>query len=140
MIGLLAFTFGPAAILRWWHPGSEAFAQTVTIAATALGALLAPMAMLAIAMLDSMAGLNPLLLVASILRAPFPYLAAAAIFEILTLAYFEAGAALDWLLPVPVLPVVISVFVNLYLTLAGMRILGLFYRAQAENLGWFARK
>ena len=139
MIALLALTFGPAAILRWWQPGSETFAHTITIAAAVFGALLAPMAMLALAMLDNLAALNPLLLVASILRIPLMYLAVATIFELLTIAYFEAGSIIGLAIPIPILPTIVSVFLNLYLTLAGMRILGLLYRNKADDLGWFAK-
>ena len=140
MIALLALTFGPAAILRYWQPGSETFAQAITMAAVVLGVLLAPMAMLALAMLDSLAALNPLLLVASILRIPLLYLAVAAVFELLTIAYFEAGNAVGLLIPIRILPEIISVSLNLYLTLAGMRILGLLYRNKADDLGWFAKE
>ncbi len=140
MVGLLVLTFGPAAILRWWRPGSETFAHAVTLAATAAGAFLAPMGMLGLAMFDSLAALNPLLLLKSIFRIPFSYLAAAAGFELLTAVYFEAGGVIGLLIPIQMLSGTLSVFLNLYLTLAGMRILGLLYRAKADDLGWFAGK
>ena len=137
MVGLLAFTFGPAAILRWWQPGSETFAHAIIITATVLGTLLAPMGMLALAMFDSIGALNPFLLVKSILRIPLPYLAAAAVFELLVAACFKAGNVIGLLIPIPMLSGIISAFLNLYLTLTGMRILGLLYRAKQAELGWF---
>ncbi len=139
MVGLLAFTFGPAAILRWWRPGSETFAHDIILVVTILGALLAPMGMLALAMFDSIAALNPLLLVKSILRIPLLYLATAGVFEILTLTCLQAGSTVGLFIPIPILPGLISVLFNLYLTLAGMRLLGLLYRSNADKLGWFAR-
>jgi pSer/pThr/pTyr-binding forkhead associated (FHA) protein len=140
MIALLALTFGPAAILRWWQPGSETFAHAITVAAAVFGVLLAPMGMLALAMLDRIGALNPLLLGASILRIPLHYLAAAAVFELLAAVYFLAPNVIGPLIPVPLLPGIISLLLNLYLTLAGMRILGLLYRAKAEDLGWFDKE
>ena len=140
MIALLALAFGPAAILRWWQPGSETFAREITIAATVLGALLAPMGMLALAMFNTIGALHPFLLVKSILRIPLQYFAAAAVFELLTAAYFLAGNAIGSLIPIPILPGIISMSLNLYLTLAGMRILGLLYRINADKLGWFAKE
>ena len=140
MVGILALTFGPAAILRWWQPGSETFAREITIAATVLGAFLAPMGMLALAMFNAIGALNPFLLVKSILRIPLQYFAAAAVFELLTAAYFLAGNAIGSLIPIPILPGIISMSLNLYLTLAGMRILGLLYRINADKLGWFAKE
>ena len=140
MVGLLALTFGPTAVLRWWQPGTETFAHGITIAAAVLGALMAPMGMLALAMFDSLGALNPFLLVTSMLRIPLQYFAAAAVFELLTAVYFLAGDTIGLLIPIPILPGIISVFLNLYLTLAGMRILGLLYRIKADQLGWFAKE
>ena len=62
------------------------------------------MGMLALAMFDSVAVLNPIALTWSILRVPFHYLVAAAAFETVLLLYWFAADALQTLLPVPFLP------------------------------------
>ncbi len=139
LLALSVLTFGPAIILRWWHPLGEEYARAVMIAAAGLGGLLAPMGMLALAVFDSVAALNPIALIWSILRIPGHYLVAAAAFELVIGASFLAEDLIGSLIPVPVLPGLISVFLNLYLISAGMRILGLLYRTQREQLGWFGR-
>jgi hypothetical protein len=138
-VGLVALSFGPALILRWWQPGSPAFARAATIIVAGLGALLAPMGTLSLAMFDSIGALNPIALVWSILRAPLHYLVAAAMFEIVAGIYFVAGNRISLLMPVPILPGLISGFANLYLIVVGMRILGLFYVSKKTELGWFNR-
>jgi hypothetical protein len=139
LVALAALTFGPAMILRWWQPGSDAFARTVTLTAVGMGALLAPMGMLALAMFDSVAALNPVALVWSIMRVPLHYLVAAAAFELVIGAHLLAENLGGMLLPVPLLPSVISGFLNLYLIVAGMRILGLLYWTKKDKLSWFSR-
>jgi hypothetical protein len=52
---------------------------------------------------------------------------------------FLAEDLIGSLIPVPVLPGLLSAFLNLYLISVGMRILGLLYRTQREQLGWFGR-
>jgi hypothetical protein len=139
LVALLVLTFAPATILRWWQPGSETFASTVVLAATLLGALLAPMGMLALALFDTVAALNPLALVWSILRIPLHYLVAAAAFVLVVGAYQYLGDAVGSLIPVPVLPSLLNGFISLYLMTAGMRILGLLYLTEKDKLGWFSR-
>ena len=136
LLALAALTFGPAAILRWWQPGGETWGPVAALTAAVFGALLAPMGLLALAMLDSVAVLNPVSLIWSILRIPLPYLVAAAAFELVALAWFGAGDWVAVLLPVPLLPGLISGFLNLYLMLVGTRMLGLLYRTNQERLGW----
>jgi len=138
-VGLVVLSFGPALILRWWQPGSPVFARAATIIAAGLGALLAPMGTLSLAMFDSIGALNPIALVWSIGRAPLHYLVAAATFEIVAGIYFVAGNRISSLMPVLILPGLISGFVNLYLIVVGMRILGLFYVSKKTELGWFNR-
>ena len=139
LVALVVLTFGPAIILQWWHPFGEAYAPATMLVAAGLGGLLAPMGMLTLAVFDSVAALNPVALVWSILRIPGHYLVAAVAFELAIGAGFFADNLIGALIPVPVLPGVLSVFIGLYLTSAGMRILGLLYRTQRERLGWFGR-
>lgn len=137
LFGLVVLYFGLAIVLRWWHPAGPAMASALSLAAIGFGALLAPMGMMALALLDNIAALNPILLIVSIVRIPLSYLAAAAIFELLVWVYLRSGDLINLLLPVPVLPGLISGFLKLYLTLAAMRILGHLYVTKKDELGWF---
>jgi hypothetical protein len=137
LVALVALNFGAAIILGWWRPGGETFAHAARITAFALGALFLPMGMMALALLDSIAALNPIALVVSIFRIPLAYLAAAAIFEALLAAFWFADGIVGQFIPLPILPGLISGFMNLYLTVAAMRILGLLYLTKKDELGWF---
>ena len=81
LLALLVLCFGPWLVLHWWHPGGAHSARVASMTALALGALLAPMGMLTLAMFDSIGSLNPIALVWSIARIPLHYLATAAAFE-----------------------------------------------------------
>jgi len=139
LVGLIALYFGPAIILQWWHPADPALANVISVATVVLGALLAPMGVMALAMLDNLGALNPILLIVSVARIPLSYLVAATFFELLVLVCLKAGDFINLLLPVPVLPGLVSGFLKLYLTLAAMRLLGQLFVAKKNELGWFNR-
>lgn len=139
LLALVVLCFGPSLALRWWHPWGQHYASLASTAALILGALLAPMAMLALAMFDSIGALNPVALFWSIARIPLHYLVGAAAFELVIGIHLVAGHLLNWLLPVPFLPQIIAAFVSLYVLTTAMRIIGLLYLADKESLGWFSR-
>ncbi|MGH7973342.1 MAG: hypothetical protein ACREIC_31875, partial [Limisphaerales bacterium] len=112
-------------------------AHLVLWAALAFGALMAPMGMLALAMFDNFGVLNPVSLAWSIQRVPLQYLVAAAMFEIVLALKLFAGGLVARLLPLPVLPALISGLLNLYFVTVGMRILGLLYVCNKQQLAWF---
>ena len=136
LAGLVALYFGPAIILQWWRPVPE-LAGAFSLTALVFGALLAPMGVMALAMLDNLGALNPILLIVSVARIPLCYLAAAAAFELLMLVYLKSDEFINLLLPVPVFPGLLSGFLKLYLTLAAMRLLGQLFVSKKNELGWF---
>jgi len=139
LLALVVLCFGPAFIIAVWRPGTETEARIAYFAALGFGALFAPMGMLALAMFDTVAVLNPIALTWSILRVPLHYLVAAAAFETVLLLEWSAAGALQTLVPVPFLPDLIASFLNLYVTSVGMRILGLLYVNNQDKFGWFSR-
>ena len=139
LIALVVLSFGPAFIIRLWHPGTASDTRIAYLAALGLGALFAPMGMLGLAMFDTVAVLNPITLTWSILRVPLHYLVAAAAFETVLLLHWFAAGAIQRLVPVPFLPGLISGFLNLYFIAVGMRILGLLYVNNQAAFGWFSR-
>ena len=138
LLTLYVLCFGPATIMRWWHPLGEAHAGMITLAVAAMGALLAPMGMLALAMFDSIGALNPIALVWSIARIPLHYLIAAAMFELVLAANLVVSGWLSSVSRIPIVPGLLSGFVSLYLLVTGMRILGLLYVSKQKELGWFS--
>jgi FHA domain len=137
LLALVALFFGPAFLIAVWRLGAEAQLGVGFLAALAFGALLAPMGMLALAMFDTISALNPVALVWSIIRVPIPYFTAAAAFELAFLFHAFADGALKFILPIPLLPGLLSGFLYLYLAAVGMRVLGLLYRHYRSELGWF---
>jgi hypothetical protein len=104
LFALMLLCFGPAFIIALWQPGSENATRIAWFAALGFGGLLAPMGMLALAIFDRIAALNPIALTWSILRVPLPYLLAAASFEFVLLLHWFAKAVLESLVRVPLLP------------------------------------
>ena len=135
-LALVVLSFGPAIILKWWHPFGESHAHAIQLLAMGWGAVFAPMGMLALAMFDTIGALNPVALIWSIARVPLSYLAAAGIFEFVFVLYSFAASFIH-LLPVPILPGLLVDFLGLYFAVLGMRILGLLYWTKKDKLRWF---
>ena len=138
-IALAVVCFGPAFVIQIWHPGTATQTRIGYFIALGFGAFFAPMGMLALAMFDTLAVLNPIALAWSILRVPLHYLVAAAAFEAVFLLDWFAPGVLRTAMPVPFLPDLISGFFNLYVISFGMRVLGLLYLSNQDNFGWFSR-
>jgi hypothetical protein len=139
LLALVVLCFGPALIIGVWRPGTETEARIAYLTALGFGVFFAPMGMLALAMFDTLAVLNPIALTWPILRAPLHYLVAAVAFEGVFLLYWFFAGSLRARVPVPFLPDLISSFLNLYLISVGMRILGLLYVSNQDKFGWFNR-
>lgn len=137
VLALLILTLGPAYLIGVLRPGTAFQAQVAFFAALSLGAFLAPMGMLALAMFDSLRALNPIALVWTIMRVPGPYFVAAASFEVVIVVNWLANRVITPMVRVPIVPGVISSFLSLYLLLVGMRMLGLLYASYRERFGWF---
>jgi hypothetical protein len=112
--------------------------KSASIALAILGAFYFPMALLAVGMSDNILAVNPLVIIPSILK----------IVPIYLVVFFIMGCLVairalgDWLvnrLPVPVVPFIITGFLALYFLTVQMRVLGLMYYCNREQLGWFKR-
>jgi hypothetical protein len=138
-LGTVAVCFLPAVAVSLFVPRGNPWAGPALAAAVLYGCVCFPMAFLAVSVFDSVAAVNPLLVIPSILRIPLQYL--------LTVLLLGGVLALRWagesflgnLLPFPILASVIFGFAGLYLLTVEMRILGLLYLANKDRLGWFNR-
>lgn len=136
-VGAVAVSFGPAlAVLM--GGGGPVLALLIGV----VGAVFFPMAWLGVSMTESLAGLNPLVIIPSMLKVAGDY----AVAVIVCLMVFGVGVAAEVLVPMLVtavaipLPGVLSVlaeFVFLYFMTVNMRILGLLYYCNRRRLGWF---
>jgi len=119
------------------------------IASVILGCLYFPMAFLAVAMKDSVAAGNPLVVIPSILRIPGPYfvtsLLLVGIYGFQRLGEIVSGFAGEVTfstrdmstLFIAIGVQVVWAFLSLYLLTVNMRILGLMYNSRKDDLGWF---
>jgi len=139
LLALLALYFGPSFLIGIARPGTQTQTAIAHLAALGIGVLLAPMAILALAMFDHIGALNPIALAWSIARVPLPYAAAATAFVLVFLLHWLVEGVLESAISIPVLPGLISALVYLYLVAVGMRILGLLYLTHKTELGWFSR-
>lgn len=100
------------------------------------GAIYFPMAVLAVAMADSLGGLSPTVVVPSILKVPGQYAVAVLLCGVLV---FVRGVLPSFLnqMGIPLVPGLLLNLCALYLIMVEMRILGLLYYTNSEKLGWF---
>jgi len=93
-----------------------------------------PMGLLAIALFDSVAALNPVLIIRTIAKIPFRYLLACVFFF---LVYYVNISVKGYLAQIPIVGIVVKTFFSLYMMMVAMRILGLIYHTNAQKIGWF---
>ena len=149
VMALLLLCFSPAlASAVWYHQCHEPTAVVAFYIAGAFGYLYFPMAFLALAILDSLAAANPMVVVSSILRVPGEYFLAL-VSIVLAFSVDKFGKlGLDYAFPegwltksVGVLLAMIAAqiflaFLTMYLLLVAVHILGLVFAARKEALGW----
>lgn len=147
-IGLSALlVFAPAllcSVARWGvlGPFSQLLPTTdwamLGLGFIVFGAVYYPMALLAVAMFDSVAGVNPIIVLPSIFKTPLQYLV---VLVLIGFMWFIRQALSLALLVLPLgwrfaafLPVE---FFTFYSLIVSARIMGLLYKANAAKLGWF---
>jgi hypothetical protein len=135
-LALVLFCFGPFIAWRIWSPDWGGVWVSLLLAAG--GAFYFPMALLAVSMGDSIGGVNPALVLPSILRILNHYVVA----FLLVLGVMVLQTASEWfmeLIPVPIVPTLLTEFITLYLMVVSARVLGLMYYVNREKLCWFAK-
>ena len=121
------------------------------IASRILGLIYFPMALLAVAMKDSPVAANPLIVLPAMMKAPIEYgitvlflLAVYGISVVGDMLSDNAGHNMMFTKDMSTLFISMGIkaalgLVSVYLLCVTMRILGLFYNASKQKLGWFAR-
>jgi hypothetical protein len=120
---------GPGLAAMFFGPGAG-------VPVLLLGLVCAPMALLTVAMADSIAGLNPFVIFSGIAKVPGPYVLTCVVLAGLLVLAGLARLAFG-LLPVPVLPALVGGFLSLYAMCVGMRVLGAMYCSNRDKLDWF---
>ncbi len=91
-----------------------------------------PMALLAVAMFDSLSGLNPILLTGSIVSTFLPYCAMVSLFAVTWLVIAEISASLFD----STFGLIIGYVFGIYLLMVAAHVLGWFYHRYQEQLNW----
>jgi hypothetical protein len=138
LAGTVAVCFLPAIAVAYSVPPSSPWAETARVASLVFGCAYFPMAYLGVSIFDSVAALNPLLVMPSIFKIPWAYLLTTVLMGGVLLVH-RAADSLPEQVPIPVLPGLVGRFFGLYLLTVMMRMLGLLYRANRQRLGWFER-
>ena len=128
---LPAIAMGVAYYFEQW------FNPVFFAVAVILGCAVFPMAFLAVTMFDNIGALNPLLIVPALFRVPLEYLVTLVALAIIVVTEGLGQRLLEWILPIPIVPVVLSSLLSLYMLTVEMRILGLLHWCKREQLGWF---
>jgi len=132
LLGILAVCFGPAFVYSRFAPDVRVWpAAALWIA----GLLYFPMALLAVAMYDSLRALNPMLIVLSILRVPLEYAATCSVLGLLLLI-LGGSNWLDKNLKAPLLSTIVDEFLLLYTLTVMARLAGLLFYGAKHRLGW----
>ena len=130
----------PAILVGAFVQGTEKWGEVAVWVACGLGGIYFPMAFLAVAMFDSVAAVNPLLVVPSITKVPGSYSLTVALLAGVLAAKWSGDYFLPGVIPIPIVPSVISTFSGLYLLMVEARVLGLLYLVNKERLGWFGHR
>jgi DNA-directed RNA polymerase subunit RPC12/RpoP len=133
--GSALLVFSPAVICGFVLPGGTG--HPFTLCLWGLGAAYYPMALLAVAMSDSVSGVNPLIVVPAIVRTLPQYLLVLAALAVMWLVYEGASLLLNalpwgvgWVISLPVR------FCTCYSLAVAARLLGLLCRVNSAKLGW----
>jgi hypothetical protein len=140
LVAITLTCFGPAIGLALWATfGEQPVGLLLAIPAGILGAVFWPMAVLAVAMFDSVTALNPMVVVPAVFKVFLEYLVVLVVFGVIYGVRFVCAIVLPDLIPVPVVPQLILALLALYFTAVMMRMLGLMYYTKKVRLGWFGR-
>jgi hypothetical protein len=139
LLALMVVSFGPALLVTVWAVNGHPELAWLVWPALALGCVHAPMALLGLAMFDTIGALNPLWVFAAIVKVPGQY--AVGCLLVLAVLLLNAGGefVLERFLPIPLVPQLLTGFLSLCCLTVAMRVLGLLYRLNEQRLAWFRR-
>ena len=140
LIGTVVFCFAPMIALTIYAAlqgeSDSAWLGWATMAAMLFGCFYFPMAFTAVAMCDSVVAVNPLVVIPSILKVFREYVLTVIVLAVILVVRWLLQRYLAHILPVPLVPTIITSLIGLYLMVVEMRILGLLYRHKKDELAW----
>jgi len=139
LLGTCLACFLPAIAVAIAGASGFPNAMWLLIPTLIFGCIYFPMAFLAVAMLDSIVAVNPMVVLPTIVRAPLAYLVTLVLFVIIILVRGGGELLLDTLIPVRFVSAIIVNLFGLYLLTVEMRVLGLLYLTNKAKFGWLSR-
>ncbi len=152
LLGAVVMSFGIAIGLAVYaFMQEETAAMIAIIPAVLFGCLYFPMALLAVAMKDSVAAANPLVVIPAILKVPAEYFVTVILMGAVMgarvaggtmVALMTGGAVMTHNMSVLLISFAVRAvwsFVVVYLLTINMRLLGILYLTKKDRLGWFSR-
>jgi hypothetical protein len=141
LIGTVLFCFAPMIGLTIYAAtqadSDSAWLGWATMGSMFFGCVYFPMAFTAVAMCDTVVAVNPLVVIPSILKVFREYVLMVIVLAVILVVRWLLQRYLTSILPVPLLPTIITSLIGLYLLVVEMRILGLLYRNKKDELAWF---
>lgn len=134
--GLFAACFGPALICWYFAYNGSDFAEKAQMPLIVAGFFYLPMALLGVAMSDSLASLNPLFVLGSICKVPLQYLVACLLLAMIVVLKWGIEIAMEKFIPTFAIRYLISAPLLFYFLIVEMRVLGLMYFWNRRRLGW----
>ena len=134
--GLFGACFGPALICWYFAFNGSDFAARAQIPLIVAGFLYLPMALLAVAMSDSLSSLNPLIVLGAICKVPAQYIIACLLLAFIIGLKWAIEVAMEKAIPMFAIRYLISSVLLLYFLIVEMRVLGLMYLWNSRKLGW----
>lgn len=134
--GLFAACFGPALICWYFAYNGSDWAEKAQIPLIVAGFLYLPMALLGVAMSDSLSSVNPLFVLGSICKVPLQYLIACLLLAVIIGLKWVLEVAMAKVIPMFAIRYLISAPLLLYFLIVEMRVLGLMYFWNRRKLGW----
>ncbi len=143
MFATTALCFFPAVALLLWgffsgnltDPDSPVPVKTLLLVLIPLSCLYYPMAVLAMAISDSVSGINPMVVIPAIIKTPLQYLVACLFLGAVVGFYAVGKFGLVLVLP-GLVATAIGSCVWLYFMMVMSRVLGLLYFYNREEFGW----
>jgi hypothetical protein len=134
--GLFAACFGPALVCWYFAYNGSDLAERAQIPLIVAGFLYLPMAVLAVAMSDSLSSLNPLIVLGAICKVPLQYFIACLLLALIVGLKWAIEVAMERVIPMFAIRYLISAVLLLYFLVVEMRVLGLMYLWNRRKLGW----
>ena len=133
-VWLVSYSFPVLYILLGWFV-LGGISWPIVILLALFGSIYFPMAVLAVAMSGRMVSALPMVVIPAMLNAPVDYIICLVAYLVVIIMRAFANQLLA--LPIPFVGLIIQYFIMLYFLIVTGRLLGNFYNANQDKLGWY---